>query len=74
MVSIGVYFIAKRQAINGSWSESNETNDSSVKDFEWHENEEIKIFQKYLRFPTISLESDLGIEFYFFFSVVIHVF
>lgn len=42
-----------------------ETYNTSVDEFKYKENEEIKILQKYLQFPTISRESDLGIGFCF---------
>lgn len=37
--------------------------DSTPETAKWVDNEEIKIFRRYLRFPTVSLSTDFGIYF-----------
>lgn len=37
--------------------------DSTPETAKWVENEEIQIFRRYLRFPTVSLSTDFGIYF-----------
>lgn len=61
-VGIGLYFINLNENSTETkvQNQTEITSNYSSQSLNWIDNEEIKIFQKYLQFPTVSLEADFG--------------
>ncbi|XP_055301120.1 aminoacylase-1-like isoform X2 [Sitodiplosis mosellana] len=57
-LGVGIYYIVSD--FNGSTKHAEIEEEVSPETEKWVNNEEIKIFRKYLRFPTVSLDSDFG--------------
>lgn len=57
-IGVGIYFGVRNN--NSTDDEDAILNESTPQTFKWVSNEEIKLLRKFLRFETLSLESDLG--------------